>query len=151
MKKVLLIFGVILISLGIVFGCGRGKEEAILGKYVSQKNPNEYMEIKKDGNLYMKEEVGGYSGRWKIEGNEITFYDLPLGMVVKGKIKGKRIEDETGITWMRTSRRVASGRQRQKPNEKASHYKELEETGKKVLQDKEMEEVGRRVRESMGK
>ena len=235
----MIVLGASLVLFGFMTSCGKSDKEAVVGKYVSQKNPNEYMEIKKGGKLFVKEEVGGYAGRWKIEGDEIVFYDLPLGLVVKGKVKGNRINDNMGITWMRTSRDVsgkgdketligkyvyqkdpevymeikkggtlhvkeknhamkydakwkiegdevifydlggdlvvrgrvkgnrikdsegntwvrtskdvANVRQRQKPDEKASHYKELEETGKRIRQDKEMEEVGRRVRESMGK
>jgi len=127
------------------------KEESMVGKYVYQKDPDVYMEIKKDGTLYVKEKYHEYTAKWKIEGNEVIFYDLRGGLVVKGKVKGSRIKDSEGNIWIRTSKDAANVKQRPKPDEKASHYKELEQTGKRVLQDKETEEVGRRVRESMGK
>jgi len=131
-----------------------GKEESILGKYVYQKDPDVYMEIKKNGILYVKEKNHDYPAKWKMEGDEVIFYELGGGLVVKGKVKGNRIKDSEGNTWTRVPRDVASSRERNESNEsieEGAHYKELEEIGKKIRQDKEMEEVGRRVRESMSK
>ncbi len=66
----------------------------------------------------------------KIEGDEVIFYDLRGGLVVKGKVKGSRIKDSEGNIWIRTSKDVASGRQRPDrgdSGDKDSHYKELVE------------------------
>ena len=83
-------------------------EEAI-GKYVTG-NPEEYLDIKKDGRFYLKKKGKYYSmvaphdeapGKWRIEKDKIIFFYSSLGLETRGKIKPNIIIDEEGIIWFK--------------------------------------------------
>lgn len=114
MKNAMVILGAVLILLGMIVGCeqkGSGgernmevgkSERGILGKYVSQDNPQEYVEFKRDGTVYVKQELLGniveIAGKWKTESDEILLVG-PLGGVDRYKIKGNTLIDKDGRIW----------------------------------------------------
>jgi len=115
MKKVIIVLGVALIFLGIIVGCGQkgsgrekekevGKrEKGVLGKYVNQDDPQEYVELKNDGTVYVKEkfpwnDYHEMKGKWEIGSDELLLID-PLGGVDRCKIKGNTLIDGDGKIW----------------------------------------------------
>jgi FtsZ-interacting cell division protein YlmF len=81
--------------------------EEVVGKYVTG-DPEEYLDIKKDGIFYLKEKGKYYSivgapettGKWEIEKDKIIFIH-PLGIVTRGKIEPNVIIDEEGKIWFK--------------------------------------------------
>lgn len=101
MKKVMIVLG-ILILIGLT-GCGKNEAE-IAGKYLNLADPQEYIDLKSDGTVYVKERLFGFglnetSGKWKTEDSELLLVG-PLGIVERCKIKedGSIIDDE-GKIW----------------------------------------------------
>lgn len=102
----MIVFGVILFSLGIMTGCERKEESGeksekvgeseknILGKYSNQDDPREYIELKKDGTFLMLSSSGcrADTGQWKITGkNEIRLHGSKI-VTIYATIKDKIIE-----------------------------------------------------------
>ena len=77
----------LLCSLGGAIGCGVG----IYGTYVAQDNPEQYMELRRDGTFYTYDgNVGkAYTGKWEIEGNEIRLEQEGEG--IKGRVEGNML------------------------------------------------------------
>jgi hypothetical protein len=81
--------------------------EEVIGKYVTG-DPEEYLDIKKDGRFFLKEKGKYYSivgapettGKWEIEKDKIIFFH-PLGIVTRGKIEPNVIIDEEGKIWFK--------------------------------------------------
>lgn len=98
MKKCLLIGLAIMLAvsaMGIV-GCGKA---GIAGTYISEDNPDEYLELKADGTYYLKEGGLGVTGEWETSGNELR---LELwGFVVTAEIRGNKLYDPDGKVWVK--------------------------------------------------
>jgi hypothetical protein len=103
----ILILGVILFFLIIGTISGYTQSREVVGKYVTG-DPDEYLDIKKDGTFYLKEK-GKYSdivgapettGKWKIEKDEMIF-SHPLGIVTRWKVKPNVLIDDEGKTWFK--------------------------------------------------
>lgn len=111
----MIVLGVVLIFLGMVVGCeqkGSGgeknkevskSEKGVLGKYVNQDDPREYVELKSDYTVYKKEKFpwGDYyemKGKWETGSDEILLIG-PLGGVNRCKVKGNTLVDEDGKIW----------------------------------------------------
>ena len=103
--RAIISFGVMLVLLGLL-GCSRTAR--ISGTYITD-TPGEYLELKKDGTFYLKEEsiylkeLYETTGKWKIEKDEIIL-SHPLGIVGRGKIKGKTLIDPDGKIWKKGKR-----------------------------------------------
>jgi len=72
--------------------------KSLSGKYVNKDNNKDYIEFKSDKTFYVKEGGSGYSGEYKIDGDEITF-TLGSGEAAKCTIKGNSIIDEEDEVW----------------------------------------------------
>ena len=105
--ELILILGVILFFLIIGTISGYTQSREVVGKYVTG-DPDEYLDIKKDGTFYLKEK-GKYSdivgapettGKWKIEKDEMIF-SHPLGIVTRWKVKPNVLIDDEGKTWFK--------------------------------------------------
>ena len=112
--KPIFILGLIIFLLGLTINLSypQTKEivvdpEEVVGKYVTG-DPEEYLDIKKDGIFYLKEKGKYYSivgapettGKWEIEKDKIIFFH-PLGIVTRGKIEPNVIIDEEGKIWFK--------------------------------------------------
>lgn len=106
-KELILILEVILFFLVMGTISGYAKSSQVTGKYVTG-DPDEYLDIKKDGTFYLKEK-GKYShivgapettGKWKIEKDEVIF-SHPLGIVTRWKVKPNVLIDDEGKTWFK--------------------------------------------------
>ena len=112
--KPIFILGLIIFLLGLTINLSypQTKEividpEEVIGKYVTG-DPEEYLDIKKDGIFYLKEKGKYYSivgapettGKWEIEKDKIIFFH-PLGIVTRGKIEPNVIIDEEGKIWFK--------------------------------------------------
>lgn len=84
------------------------KKEVIYGKYINQDDSSEYLELDKDGTFYLREMGIGFTGNWKIKGDEIILM-FSLGIAAKGKIEGDTIIDEDGKTWKKEKEFKAKG------------------------------------------
>ena len=65
------------------------------GKYISEKNANDYLELKADGTFLLQGQGQSVSGRYKIEGTQITL-TLGSGQALRGKLEGKTFVDDAG-------------------------------------------------------
>ena len=72
------------------------------GKYISEDNPDDYMELKSNGTFYSEEEGIGFSGSYDVNGNELTL-SLAIGFATKVRIEGDVIIDEDRERWVRQS------------------------------------------------
>jgi len=127
MRKVMVVLAMLtLLASVIVIGCGKSEEEKseqvsrseevgrneevgkteerILGKYFNEDDYEQYIEIKKDGTVYVREKfLGDYNemmGSWKKDGDEILLIG-PLGLVERCRIEDNNIIDPDGEKWLR--------------------------------------------------
>jgi hypothetical protein len=70
----------------------------VVGTYVNQANPNEYLELRSDGTFYLKEYGMDIGGKWEVKGNDLRLSFM--GFVVTGEIQGNRIKDHEGKIWV---------------------------------------------------
>lgn len=77
-----------------VFGCNRGSGS--VGKYVSEKAPSDFTELRSDGTFFIQQGAQSASGKYVIEGKRLIL-TLPSGEVVEGTIEGNTIIDNTGV------------------------------------------------------
>ena len=93
-SKNLFILIVILLVVCLLVGCSK----TVAGKYVNEKNPKDYLELKSDGTFFVQEGSMGMAGKYEIEGNQITL-KTDIGLATRGKIEGKTIIDKDGDRW----------------------------------------------------
>lgn len=92
-------------SVGAAISCGGEKTDVggksdVVGTYILQDEPGNYIEIKSDGTFYLKEETRiGVVGEWKVEDNQITFSHQ--GQAIRGKIDDGKIIDEYGNVFVK--------------------------------------------------
>jgi len=70
----------------------------VSGKYMNEKNPKDYLELKSDGTFFSQEGPMGIAGKYVVEGDQITL-KTDMGFASRGKIKGKTIIDREGERW----------------------------------------------------
>ena len=105
MRKVMIVLGVLIVLVStIIAGCGKSKEEGIVGKYVHNPKdsdlPRQIITIKEDGSYrldidYRNSDVADttLTGRWEIIKGKIVLYGS-LGIVqFSGEIKGNTLVD----------------------------------------------------------
>ncbi|MCL0065009.1 DUF2116 family Zn-ribbon domain-containing protein [Dehalococcoidia bacterium] len=91
--------GLVVIAL-IVGGLAIGWEDGIYGTWVDQDNPENYLEIRRDGTFVVSERgIRVATGTWEINGDVIRFEIW--GMTVEGRIEGDKIIDEYGTIFVR--------------------------------------------------
>ena len=69
-------------------------DSVISGKYISEKNSSQYLELKPDGNCFLFIGSAGVSGSYEVDGTEITLYTGQS--TSKGNIQEGVIIDEEG-------------------------------------------------------
>ena len=87
---------IMLFVLGGTTGCG---VVGVPGTYVNQNDPSEYLELKPDGNFYLREAGIGVTGKWEVKDNELRL--SWAGFTMRGEIRGDRITDREGKTWVK--------------------------------------------------
>lgn len=123
MKKVIAVVAGAVFLAGTLAGCekegdskgparARGRQTTVLGRYVSQENRDEYLELRKDGTFFLHEGVLDSHGRWEISGQELRL-NFPIGLSTTGKIAGAKIVDRDGVLWV--NRRAQDELSRRKP------------------------------------
>jgi hypothetical protein len=68
------------------------------GKYINEKNANDYIELKADGTFLLQGQAHSVSGKYEIEATQITL-TLGSGQAVRGKLEGKTFVDDGGLRW----------------------------------------------------
>ena len=74
-------------------GCNRGSNTT--GKYVDEKRPQDYTELKSDGTFLIHQWNLNASGKYSIDGKRLIL-TMSSGEVVEGKIEGNTITDNEG-------------------------------------------------------
>jgi len=88
-------FTVTLVVLFALISCSK---TGVSGKYVNEKNPKDYLELKSDGTFFSQEGPMGIAGKYEVEGDQITL-KTDMGFASRGKIQGKTIIDKDGDRW----------------------------------------------------
>jgi len=92
-------FGVPLISLCALLALsGCNHNSSVSGKYVDEKQPQNYFELKKDGAFSIHQGDVSKSGKYVLDGNKITL-TLDEGGSAQGKIDGKTFIDNGGVVF----------------------------------------------------
>lgn len=97
MKRTVWVFLVLFLIVLVLVGCSRSSK-SVTGTYVNKANSSEYLELKANGEFYLREAGMGVAGKYEIEGDTITL-ELEMGLAVRGRIRGKSIIDNDGKTW----------------------------------------------------
>ena len=98
-KRTVWVFLVLFLIVLVLVGCSRSSK-SVAGTYVNKANSSEYLELKANGEFYLREAGMGVAGRYEIEGDTITL-KLEMGLAVRGRIRGKSIIDNEGKTWVK--------------------------------------------------
>lgn len=98
-KQVLALTILIALATTMMVGCSRSSKSAA-GTYVNKANSSEYLELKANGEFYLRELGMGITGQYEIEGDTITL-KFDMGLAARGRIRGKTIVDEDGKTWVK--------------------------------------------------
>jgi hypothetical protein len=92
-------FGVPLISVCALLALtGCNHNSTISGKYVDEKQPQNYFELKKDGMFSIHQGDVSKNGKYVLDGNKVTL-TLDGGGVAHGKIEGKTFIDNGGVVF----------------------------------------------------
>ena len=83
----------------MVISCSR-TSKSVAGTYVNKANSSEYLELKANGEFYLRELGMGLTGEYEIEGDTITL-KLDMGFAARGRIRGDTITDEDGKIWVK--------------------------------------------------
>jgi lysozyme len=92
----------LLAALALLVGCSATR---VAGKYVSQANPEDYLELRTDGTFYLQEEGITLDGKYRVDGDDITLSVSILGISTasKGRLEGDVIIDQDGERWVKKS------------------------------------------------
>ena len=115
MKKMSLVLAALLLiaTLGMVVGCAKGPkvsgtyvytEGGTIGEEEMRYDKGDRLEFKADGTLYGGPEGGPtFTGKWRVDGNEIriSFEILGMEMSWKGTVKDDTIVLEDGSKWQK--------------------------------------------------
>lgn len=92
-----------------VVSCTPG-ETSVVGTYVCEHYPDDYLQLHEDGTFHVNEMGLDVSGEWEVAGNELKLYaksmgsygvETPTQMVATAQIKGNKIYDEDGKVWVK--------------------------------------------------
>src|SRR2546429_4042669 len=72
----------------------------IFGKYIHENSGSHYLELKPDGNYFLFQGSAGVTGRYEVNGAEITI--IGAESASQGKIQDGVIIDSEGDKWVRT-------------------------------------------------
>ena len=75
-------------------------DQDIPGKYIHEKSPSHYLELKPDGSYFLFEGSAGVTGTYEVNGTEITI--LVGEASSRAKIQHDVITDSEGDQWIRT-------------------------------------------------
>jgi len=99
LKLAVLLFLIGLLVCSMVIGCSR-TSKSVAGTYVNKANSSEYLELKANGEFYLRELGMGIIGKYEIEGDTITL-KFDMGLAARGRIRGNTLIDEDGKTWVK--------------------------------------------------
>ena len=85
----------VVVCLGFILSISACGSFSAAGKYISEKNANDYLELKADGTFLLQGQAHSVSGKYKIEGTNITLI-LDSGQTAGGKLEGKTFVDDAG-------------------------------------------------------
>ena len=88
----------LVVCLGLILSisaCGGVSASGAAGKYISERNANDYLELKTDGTFLLQGQAHSVSGKYKIEGKQITLI-LGPDQTARGKLEGKTFVDDAG-------------------------------------------------------
>lgn len=91
LRNIFVVLLLLVVTLNIA-SCDKIKKISISGKYLSEKNPLEYRELKSNGLFYVQVTGGGFTGPYIIEGNQITFL-FPNAITKISTLTGNTIVD----------------------------------------------------------
>lgn len=98
-KRTVWVFLVLLLIALVLVGCSRSSK-SVAGTYVNKANSSEYLELKANGEFYLRELGMGLTGEYEIEGDTITL-KLDMGFAARGRIRGNTLIDEDGKIWVK--------------------------------------------------
>lgn len=93
MKKILLLTAIF--SMTMLFACGGSNVE---GTYYNVDNANEYIELKNNGEFYLKAGPMDLSGKYAVNGKTIIL-NPKTNVAATGKIENGVIVDSDGTRW----------------------------------------------------
>jgi hypothetical protein len=93
---------VLWLTLQLLIGCSHSPT----GKYVSQTNPSDYLELRDDGTFFLNEMSAERTGKYRIDGKTITL-EWGSGVAVRGTLDGKTLTDKDGDKWVKQEKPVA--------------------------------------------
>ncbi len=85
----------IIIVLCVLFLFGCNGDSTIVGKYLDEKNSNNFTDLKADGTFLIRFGNQTINGKYLIDGNRL-FLTRSTGEVAEGKIEGKTIIGNNG-------------------------------------------------------
>ncbi len=96
--KLIKIF-ILLAILCTLIGCG----QRIAGTYVKENNPDEYIELRRDGSLIVRERGIEIVGKWEATRDGVRIIIPAMGMEIATsvKIEKNKIIDEEGGVWIK--------------------------------------------------
>jgi hypothetical protein len=77
--------------------------ESPAGTYVSQRNPDNYVELRRDGTLHGREMGIEYEGTWELDGNVLTERFPEMGITVRYTLEDGKIITDEGGEWVKQS------------------------------------------------
>jgi len=80
----------------VLVGCSN----QVAGTYISEKNDQDYTELKADGTFFVKEGRVSIYGKYEIEGNVLTL-KLEGGRAPRGTIEKNYLIDDEGVKWIK--------------------------------------------------
>jgi hypothetical protein len=79
-----------------------GSSAGVVGTYVNQDYPGQYLELKSDGTFYSRTDMG-YEGDWELSDDELTLHYSELGLACKCRLEGETLVGDDGQTLVKTS------------------------------------------------
>lgn len=100
-KKAIAMATLITLILGVAVllqSCSRLKQTSAAGKYVQEDNADNYLELKADGSVFVQQDSMGATGKYEIEGDQITI-KWDTGMADRATIAGNTVTESNGTKW----------------------------------------------------
>lgn len=102
-RRSLYFYSMPVLVISLLVGCGLGGPA---GKYVSEKNSDDFLELKSDGTFTVIEGRSGFTGKYEIDGDQIIL-KADIGLAQRGRIEGQTIIDNEGTRWTKQGARKA--------------------------------------------
>jgi LemA protein len=94
-KYILIVF-----SLALTIAFVACSNKGISGKYVSEKNPKDYIELDPDGSFFIQEGKVGVTGKYEVKGTRITL-KTDQGFASRATLEGNSLIDKDGERWIK--------------------------------------------------